>query len=486
MNKSKRLLILFALMLSLPSCATNPVSKKTEFVLMSEKQELELGRKMAQEVERVMPLLDKKDPLVRYVDFVGQHIAAVSDRKDLYYRFHVVDDATINAFALPGGYIYIHRGLLNHMNSEAELAAVLAHEIGHVTARHAVQRYTQMQSYNIGMVIASIFVPIPQAAGQLSNLLAGAIIQGYGRQAELESDELSIRYIRQAGYDVKATIRILATLERLNKIDEQEKKEAGEKLEKYHGAFSSHPETRKRIEQAVATSLTVRRPIGFVGREPLLNVLNGQPYGDSPKEGAVVGQRFLHPDLGIQLEFPERWVIRNTPAALTARVRKRKVYFQLTTRELQKRQSAREILEDLFPKRRLGPISQNQRDGFDVAHAVARVSAPHISRASVYASVYREGPRAFVMLMWSERDAFRENLADFSSIETSFRHYKASEDGDVPRIRLHVWQESDTWQKLATSSGNILGRFTAERLAALNGLDPDKFPSPGTLIKVVH
>jgi len=468
------------------SCATNPVSKSPEFVLMSESDELKLGQKLSVEVAKQLSLLPEDDPLVKYVDFVGQRLAAVSDRKDLFYRFHVVDDATINAFALPGGYIYVHRGLINFMNSEAELAAVLGHEIGHVTARHAVQQYTKMQSYNLGMAITSIFVPVPYGAGQLSNLLAAAIIQGYGREAELQADELSIRYLLRAGYDVEATTRILATLKRTDDLDAMEKRDVGEKVVNYHGAFSSHPETKKRIEQAVATS-RINHPItGFVGHEVLLKLLDGRPYGDSTKQGAVVGQRFLHPKLGIQLEFPDRWAIRNTPKALTARIRKEDAYFRLSVKELQKRQSASQILHDLVSKRKLGPVSEHQRDGFDIAHAVANISAPHVSKARVHITVFRDGARAFIMYIWSKRDKYLEYLPDFSSIATSFRRYDAKRDGDVPRIHLHYWRQGDSWEDLAAASGNILGRFTAERLAALNGLDADESPADGTLIKLVQ
>lgn len=474
------------MLLTLTNCAKNPVSKSSEFVLMSEAQELELGQKMAFEVEKQMPLLPEDDPLVRYVDVVGQRLATVSDRQDLYYRFNVVDDGTINAFALPGGYIYIHRGLLNHFNSESELAAVLGHEIGHVTARHSVQRYTQMQTYNIGMAVASIFVPVPQAAGQLTNLLAQAIVQGYGREAEMEADKLSIRYLQKAGYDIHATTRILATLQRLDKISSTEKRDEGEKVESYHGAFSSHPETKLRIDQAVATSKSDKGSSGFVGHEPLLKVLDGKPYGDSPDEGAVVGQHFLHPKLGIQLEFPERWSIKNTKSALNARVRKQKIYFQLTSTELRKRQSAKEILESMFPERRRDPVVQHTRNDFEVAHTIARISAPHVSKATVHASVYRKGPRIFMMLMWSEREHFKENIADFSAIESSFRPYLADRDGDVPRIYLYSWKKTDTWQGLAARSGDLLGRFTADRFAALNGLNAEESPTPGDLIKLVR
>ncbi|MBL4775398.1 MAG: M48 family metalloprotease, partial [Mariprofundus sp.] len=133
MNLS-RLFAITLLLFGLAACATNPATKNSDFVMMSENDELELGQRAAAEVNKNIILLDEKDPLVRYVDRVGQKMAAIADRPELFYRFHVVDDVTVNAFALPGGYIYMHRGLLNHMNSEAELAAVLGHEIGHVTA----------------------------------------------------------------------------------------------------------------------------------------------------------------------------------------------------------------------------------------------------------------------------------------------------------------------------------------------------------------
>ncbi|MDX8401096.1 MAG: M48 family metalloprotease, partial [Mariprofundaceae bacterium] len=369
---------LFALMfaLLLAGCATNPVTKERDFVLMSEEQELALGQAAAKQVAQQMPLLKASDPLVRYVDAVGQRLAKVSDRPELFYRFHVVDDPTINAFALPGGYIYIHRGLLVHLNNEAELAAVLGHEIGHVTARHAVKRYTQAQAYQLGMTITSIFVPIPMAVGQISDLIALAVIQGYGREAELQSDELSLKYLARAGYDPHATIGILETLKRLDDLDAKEKREAGEKVERYHGAFASHPETEKRIREAVAKAAAVREQAGegrgIVRHETLLRHLEGYPYGDNPEQGAVLGRRFIHPDLGIRLSFPEHWRITNTPQALTARVRKQDVYFRLQLKELVKRQRAADFLRGLFPRRHVAILGEDTRHGFD--HAVARVN----------------------------------------------------------------------------------------------------------------
>ncbi|MDQ6974151.1 MAG: M48 family metalloprotease, partial [Mariprofundaceae bacterium] len=308
----KGIIYLCTLLALLPSCATNPVSKGHDFVLMSEKEELNLGKQLNVQYHQQFVLLNDKDPLAVYVNEVGQKVAKVSDRPDLFYHFYVVDDAIINAFALPGGYIYIHRGLLNYLNSEAELAAVLAHEVGHVTARHAVKRYTQVKAYQVGMTMASIFIPIQPVAGNLSNLLAATFISGFGREQELQSDELALTYIPKAGYDPYAVAQLLNTLKRLEDLDKKEQKDMGDQVREYHGAFASHPETKQRIADVEVKEQRLHQQ-GFINHDRFLSKIDGYPYGDSAKDGAVVGQRFLHPKLHLQLLFPKRWVIKNRP-----------------------------------------------------------------------------------------------------------------------------------------------------------------------------
>jgi predicted Zn-dependent protease len=483
----KRLLLFLFSALIISACATNPATKSSEFVLMSEADELKLGQQLAAIVAQQLPLLPKEDPLARYVDKVGQRVATTSDRPELFYRFHVVDDGTINAFALPGGYIYVHRGLLAHFNSEAELAAVLGHEIGHVTARHAVQRYTQAQAYNLGMTVASIFVPIPQGVGQLSGLLAQTIISGYGREQELESDELSLRYLTGAGYDANATIELLKTLERLDTISKKEKKDAGDKVQTYHGAFSSHPETKQRIQEAIVQASALQKDgINYVGHEAILVALDGYPIKDSAKDGAIIGHRFIHPTLGIQVEFPENWVIKNSKKALTARIRQKKVYFHMGLKELRKRESAETVLKSIFQERHMGEIRSGIRGKYPYARSMVMASAPHLSQAAIDTTVFLDGPNAFVVLLYSLRDEINTYQPEFDRIWNSFRSYDITKDGDVPKIHNYLWKRGDSWEILAKRGNHILGRFTADRLAALNGMDADKTPAPGTIIKNIQ
>lgn len=476
---------LIALVALLSACAKNPATGKQDFVMITEAEELEIGREYFAELKKNLILLPEDDPLAQYVEKVGQKVAATADRTSLFFRFYVVDDNKINAFAIPGGYIFIHRGLINHMNNEAELAAVLGHEIGHVTARHSVQQISKAKAYQAGMVITSIFVPLPQVAGAFSDLIAAAIIQGYGRKAEIQSDELSIRYLTQAGYDPRATIGILKTLKRLDDIDTKEKVDAGEEVEKYHGAFASHPETSKRINEAIAKAASTQGNGGLINRGAFLAAIDGYAYGDSAEQGAVVGRRFLHPDLGIQLAFPKDWVITNTPQSLTARIRKKDVYFMQTVTDLQKRLTAEEIIKKRFIDRHIIKIEHGVRDGMPYAHARIRQSAPKVSEAMIDAYVFLDGRKAHFFMMWSKRNEFTQYEEQFKRIADSFRRYDKAQDGDIPRITLYQWRSGDSWLSLAQRSKYILGRFTADKLAALNGMELEERPEPGAIIKHV-
>lgn len=484
-NKAVLILCVVA---TISGCATNPVSNESEFVLISESQELAIGQQEAARIAKMLPLMPESDPLVQYVNRVGQRVAKHADRPELFYRFHVVDDGTINAFALPGGYIYVHRGLIAHFNSEAELAAVLGHEIGHVTARHAVKRITQAQAANYGLSAVAIFTNLPQIAGDIGGIIATAIIMGYGREQELQSDELSLEYLTRAGYDAHATIHLLKTLERLDQLDQKEKTDAGEKVERYHGAFSSHPETKKRIEEAIEKASNLQEgQQTIIGRQAMLAAVDGYPLKDSSREGAVVGRKFLHPDLGIQLEFPENWVISNSSQALTARYRQEEAYFVLMRRELQKRQSVEEVLKGFLPERRMGPITTGQKYGYEYATSTVQASAPKVSQATILATVWLKGPEAYLIATYAPRgEAYEKRLKDFESIHASFRDYDKKRDGDIPYIHLYTWKRGDSWESIARENKMILGRFTADRLAALNGMDVSELPAAGTTIKIVR
>jgi predicted Zn-dependent protease len=195
----------------LGACATNPVTGKREFSLMSEAQEIQIGQELDVEVQREMGVYGDR-AIQAYVSDIAQRMAGVSERPRLPWQFTVVDVPAVNAFALPGGYIYLTRGILPYLDDEAELAGVLGHEIGHVTARHAAQAYTRATGTGLGVAIASIFVPAARPFGSLAETAVGVLFLKYGRDDELEADRLGARYEFQTGWDPAGVPDLLNTL----------------------------------------------------------------------------------------------------------------------------------------------------------------------------------------------------------------------------------------------------------------------------------
>ena len=242
-----RPLLVVTTALMLTTCAKNPVTGKKDFVLMSEQQEIKMGQEADGEVKKEYGSYDRES-LQKFVSELGQRLAAQSHRSNLKYQFTVVDSADINAFALPGGYIYVTRGILAYLNSEAEVAGVLSHEIGHVTARHGVKQQSMAHAANFGVLLGAILVPglrNESAMGMMQNLSV-AWIRGYGREDELEADRLGAEYLARAGYDPQAMIKVVTVLKNQELFDAELAKQEGREPRKYHGTFDTHLRTTTR------------------------------------------------------------------------------------------------------------------------------------------------------------------------------------------------------------------------------------------------
>lgn len=338
--------LLLLLLTLLPACATNPVSGKKEVALMSEEQEITVGREADPKIRKEYGVYDDAK-LQAYVQRVGERLAGLSHRPELFYRFTVLDSPEVNAFALPGGYIYITRGLMAYLNDEAELAAVLGHEIGHVTARHAVRQYTTAMAAQIGYTIGSIFVPQvgSQAGSTLYNVLGTALVRGYGRQYELQADQLGAEYSALAGYDPQAMLAVLRVLKHQEEFEVERARLEGREPNVYHGVFATHPSSDKRLQEVIkeAQPHEVRQP--RTGRAEYLAQLNGMVFGDSVKQGVRYGNKFYHKDLDIALRFPEGWRIENQPDRLVAVNRYNSARMVVRLKDLNRRIAPREFME---------------------------------------------------------------------------------------------------------------------------------------------
>lgn len=296
--------------LVLAACATNPATGRKQLSLIGEQQEVRLGQQADQEATAAIGLYDESG-LAAYVQRVGEALAARSERAGLDWTFRILDDPAVNALALPGGFVYVTRGILAHMSSEAELASVLGHEIGHITARHAVSRASKAQLAGFGLTLGMILRPELRNYGSLAELGLDLLFLKYSRDDERQADELGLRYLTRQGYDPAPMTALFQTLERVGA--------AGGKG-RVPGWLATHPspgDRSARISQEI-----LRLPPGVKGqtvsREDYLRRIDGMIFGEDPREGFFKENVFHHPELRFRFEFPRGWKASNQKQAVGA------------------------------------------------------------------------------------------------------------------------------------------------------------------------
>jgi predicted Zn-dependent protease len=471
-------------------CAINPVTGRRDFVMMTEAQEIAIGREYHQKILEVYRLYDDPE-LQAYVEQVGERLAAKSHRSDLIYRFSVLDSPEVNAFATPGGYIYITRGILAYLNSEAELAAVLGHEIGHVTARHSVRQHGAQQATQLGFILGSILMPelAAQGGADLYNLLGGVLISGYGRDMELEADGLGAQYIARVGHRPEAMLGVIGVLKNQELFETARAKEEGREPQSYHGLFATHPEADQRLQEAVRATDVFQSELASVtprpdGVDAYLDRIDGMSFGPGAAEGVVRGRDFFHRDLGVALRFPAGWRIRNLPNALLAESQSNDAAIQISTQDLNKR-----IPPDEFIQSRLGlTLSQGQTfraDGLEGFTGRTRLDTQWGQQVGRVTVVYR-GTSAWIMLGVGKTPAALERYDPaFLAVARSLRSLEQAEYklAEGFKIRVVTAEAGTTYSRLVENSR--LPNYPEARLRLLNGHYPTGEPEPGTLIKIV-
>lgn len=273
---------------------------------LSEQKEAEIGKEMYDKILAEMPVYAEQK-LTAYVNDVGQRLAKHSDRPDLPYTFTVIDNPDINAFATPGGYIYIHRGLLTYMNSEAQLAAVLAHEIAHVTARHAVRQKRAQTGSNVAAGLLAILTQSYEV-GEASAMWGAATVRGYGRDMELEADGLGAQFLARAGYDTQAMIEVIALLKDHERVEKKRARDAGTKPTIYHGLFATHPRNDKRLLEIINNAdKNTASVAGESNIDEFRIASEGLVWGQNFQPVAPVENRFYHRRYGFQFDYPAGW-----------------------------------------------------------------------------------------------------------------------------------------------------------------------------------
>lgn len=305
------------------SCVRNPATGGRQFSLVSESQEISMGQEAAKQVKETMPAYPD-DQLQAYVSGVGMRIAKASERPNLPWSFTVLDDSTVNAFALPGGPIFITRGILSYMTSEAELASVLGHEIGHVTARHSAEQVTKQEIAQVGLGVASVLSPTAAAVGQAAGAGLQLLFLKYSRDDERQADQLGFRYMHKQGYDPRQMAEMFKTLDRYSA------QAGGGGTPSW---LQTHPDPGDRVkvaEQRIAALGGENLDALKVDRDGYLSRVNGVVFGDDPRQGFFKGDTFVHPALKFQMAFPKGWKKQNTPSAVAAVSAKQDAMLQLS------------------------------------------------------------------------------------------------------------------------------------------------------------
>lgn len=482
MKKGSR--FLFAVLVSIgAACATNPVTGKRQMSLLSEAEELAIGAQQDAEIRREMGVYDDPE-LQRYVNDIGLQLARGSHRPNLPWSFTVVDNPAINAFALPGGYIYLTRGILAYLDDEAELAGVLGHEIGHVTARHAAQAYTRQAQAGIGLAILSIFVPSTAPFTDLGSAGLSVLFLRHGRNAELEADRLGVEYGSGAGYDPAGVPRFLATLARVNALSERG----------VPNWLSTHPDPGSRVVKAdPVAGQFVSAAAKAVNRDRYLDRIRGMVFGDRVEDGIVRGNEFLHPLLRLGVKFPDGWEITNTPEAVMAQEPGTDHFMVLQEVEQPLRQGGRQgmsIAETAVAlMRRAGySVVEGRADrvnGNDAHIGVYRGNATDVGKVLMRAAHIAIGRQLYVVAGFAPEQEFEQVDRDILPSVQTFRQLSAAEASRVRanRIDFYTVKAGDSWQSIAARQGKNF--VNAATLAIMNDHEVHVQPSAGDRVKIV-
>jgi predicted Zn-dependent protease len=448
-------------------CVRNPATGKRQIVLVSEAEEISLGQKSDPQVRREYGVAAGAR-LQDYVEGLGHKLVRVSHRPNLEWHFTVVDSPVVNAFALPGGYVYVTRGILAYLGNEAELAGVMGHEIGHVTARHSVGQITREEFAQVGLGVGGVISPALGELGNAAQSGLGLMFLRFGRDDEREADRLGVEYAARAAYDARQVSSFFDVLGRLS---------AAEDRQTIPGWLSTHPNppdrvdaTRKEAEEWIQMlGLPEERMV--VNREPFLHEIDGMAFGNNPREGFSEGRRFYHPELEFHIDFPADWHVENAREAVIATEPQGRGRIQLSVALAPRGTTARDYVR-MLSLRGLVPlhIRQVQIHGYTATLAdYSSASAGFIEfREKIYQIV---GVGRF-------KDAFEQTVQSFDEI-TDERILNVKPD----RLKIYTAKEGETLRSMAEQSRNP--RVTADDLGVLNRMAIDQPITPGRLVKLV-
>jgi predicted Zn-dependent protease len=483
MNKHL-LTCLTAIVLLFNSCAKNPVTGKRELSLMSTEQEVALGKEADPQIVAQFGLYE--DPaLQNFIKEKGQQMAAVSHRNNIKYEFKIVDSPVVNAFAVPGGYVYFTRGIMAHFNNEAEFAGVLGHEIGHIAARHSAQQQSKTVLAQLGLIAGMIAAPQLAQYAEAAQQGLGLLFLKFGRDDERESDRLGVEYSTKIGYDAQEMAGFFNTLNRMG----------GDEREAIPDFLSTHPNPADRNRAVKKLAAEWQQKLNAtnlkVNRDSYLKMIDGIIYGEDPKQGFAENDVFYHPVLKFQFPIPRGWALQNSPQQVQMAPKDGKALMLLM---LAPGNSLQAAAEAFLQKYQMAPVESRNTtvNGLPaiavVADQQAQQQQTQQQQPSVRALIYfiEYGGNVYTMLGLTSANDFNAYYPVFNANITGFRQLTdQSKINKKPnRIRIKQVKQNTTLSRALTALGAKNDQL--KELAVLNGMQLNDKVEQGMLVKVLE
>lgn len=476
MKKISISVLITSVLLLFNSCSTNPVTGKKDVILMSEGQELAMGQQADPQIVAQFGMYNNP-AMQRFISEKGQKMAAISHRSNIKYEFKVLDSPVLNAFAVPGGYVYFTRGIMAHFNNEAQFAGVLGHEIGHIAARHSAQQQSKAILAQVGLIAGMVIAPELAQFGDVASQGLGLLFLKFGRDDERESDRLGVEYSTKIGYDADEMADFFLTLQR-------KQQESGSAIPEF---LSTHPDPGNRYTTVQQLAAEWQKKLNAtnleVGRNSYLRMIDGIVYGEDPKQGFVENQIFYHPELKFQFPIPQGWKYLNSPQAFQMAAADGKAIMNLTL-------APGTSLEDAARKTLEGyklTLVESKNVTVNGNNALAMVADQQQQQGTIRTLTYfiQYGGNIYSIMGITTANDFNNYFNTFSNTMTNFKQLtdQAKINKQPERVRIKTVGQSTSLAQALQSLNMPSNRM--EELAVLNGMQLNDRVEKGTLIKVI-
>ena len=474
---------------ALPGCVTTNVAtgRRSYTGLYSVEDDIALGRREHPKLLQAFGGEYGDARLQAYVTRAGDRLAENTDYRQFPYSFTLLNSPIVNAFALPGGFVYITRGLMALASNEAEMAGVLSHELGHVNARHTAERLSAVQLTQLGLLAGALganALGLPADVAKFGQTVAALSIQAYSRQQEFEADMLGVRYMSRAGYDPEAMITFLSTLREQSIVEARSLGLPPGRVDQFN-MMSTHPRTMDRVREATAAAAVQRPARPRIGREEYLARINGMLFGDDPKQGIVLGTRFAHPELRFEFIVPDGFRIHNDPEQVVARDKAgAAVVFDIAPAKAGLSMVSY-VTNQWAPNARLWDLEAVTVNGLQAGTGRAEGTAQQRPVDVRLVAIRRNPASVYRFMFISPRERTARLRTPFQRTTYSFKSLSKDEAAAIRPLRLLVVpaRAGDTVERLA--QGLPYGALNDAWFRVLNDLKPDERLRPDQPLKVI-